>query len=125
VLAVVGLVGVGLAGRLAMPATWLFPAVAVATFVVQEHVERVVHTGELPWLLTSSVFMVGLLLQLPVALVAWVLAHRLLAALEQIRPRRTQLLDAIAVLAAPVTADVVRIAIRPLPGRGPPLNLRP
>ena len=68
VLAVAGLAFGGLASRLGGPAAWPFPLAAVATFVVQEHVERLAHTGDVPWLLGSRVFLVGLLLQVPVAL---------------------------------------------------------
>ena len=37
-----------------------FPLVGLATFVVQEHLERLAHGGGLPMLLTSPAFVVGL-----------------------------------------------------------------
>ena len=67
---------------------WPFPALALAGFVVQEHVERLLHTGELPWLLTRPVFLVGLALQIPVALCSWLLARRLLRAVTEAALRR-------------------------------------
>jgi hypothetical protein len=67
---------------------WPFPALALMGFAGQEHLERLLHTGELPWLLTRPVFLVGLALQLPVALCAWVLARRLLRAVTEAAPRR-------------------------------------
>ena len=36
----------------ANPPAWPFPVLAVGAFVAQEHLERLLHTGELPWLLT-------------------------------------------------------------------------
>lgn len=67
---------------------WPFPALALTGFAAQEHLERLLHTGELPWLLTRPVFLVGLALQLPVALGAWLLARRLLRAVTEAAPRR-------------------------------------
>ena len=47
-------------------ARWVAPLAPLA-FVCQEHLERLVHTGQLPFLLTSPTFLLGLALQLPVA----------------------------------------------------------
>jgi hypothetical protein len=80
VLTLCGLVLAGISGRGSAPAPRMFPLVAVSTFVVQEHIERVVHDGAVPLLLTSPSFVVGLVLQIPVALVAWALARWLLGA---------------------------------------------
>jgi hypothetical protein len=115
-------------GRLRAPAVWQFPAAGAGCFVVQEHVERLAHSGELPWLLTSPAFVLGVLLQLPVAIVVWMLARRLLRALPETAVRRRRLprlphllLD----VAAPAVFDVPPRAAAPLPGRGPPLCRRP
>ena len=110
----------GSAGALVL---WPFPVAAVASFVVQEHVERVAHSGQLPWLAASPAFVVGVLLQLPVAVVVWALARRLLTALVEPQPaRRRRLLPRLMVdLALPATFDVRTPAVAPLPGRGPPL----
>lgn len=85
-LVVSGLALTGLGPRRAAPPSWVFPLVAGATFVAQEHLERIVHGGGAPILVTTPVFLVGLALQLPVALVAWALARRLLAVVAEPRP---------------------------------------
>jgi hypothetical protein len=87
-LAIAGIVVAAIGRPRAAPPAHVFPVVALATFVVQEHVERVVHGG-VPMLLTSPSFLVGLALQVPVALVAWSLARWLLRAVgEQRTPAR-------------------------------------
>ena len=47
---------------------WAFALVAPLGFVAQEHVERLAHMGELPWLSTTLMFLLGLALQVPIAL---------------------------------------------------------
>jgi hypothetical protein len=110
--------------RLNAPPVKAFPLVGLATFVFQEHVERLAHGGGVPMLLTSPAFVVGLALQIPVALLAWALARWLLG------------LVADGVLRAPVCPDwaflrvtipigaLDPIDIRIPPGRGPPSLLR-
>lgn len=120
VVAFVGLLVAGLASRMSVFAAWPFPVAALATFAAQEHVERLVHTGELPWLFDSPAFLVGLLLQVPVALVVWVAARWLLRALVETRVRRPRLPRLSLPVLAPRTVDVCGVPIRPLPGRGPP-----
>lgn len=125
VLAVASLAFAGFAARLRLPHAWPFPVAAVATFVVQEHVERFAHTGDLPWLVSSRVFVVGVLLQLPVALVVWALARRLLAADAELPARRPQIPRLLLDIVLPASFDVRPIATTPLPSRGPPLLRRP
>jgi hypothetical protein len=108
--------------RLRPPGAWPFPAVALATFVVQEHLERYVHTGHVPVLFGSRTFVVGLLLQLPVALVAWALARRLLRALGHAPagpPRVPRYL--VGVVPAPAGPARAVAAVTPR-GRGPPFH---
>ena len=124
VLALVGVIGAGIAAELRLPPAWPFPVVAIATFVAQEHLERFVHTGQLPWLLTSPVFVVGVLLQAPIALLAWAVAHRTLRAVADVRVRRPRISHALVGIAAPVSVEVAPVAARPLPPRGPPSVLR-
>jgi hypothetical protein len=122
VIALIGCAGAACASRLRLPPAWPFPLVAVVAFVVQEHVERGVHTGEVPWLLESPAFVVGLLLQLPIALLTWALARRLLGALAPLPPfRRARGRHVLVQFSAPVTAPARPVVARPLPGRGPPL----
>jgi hypothetical protein len=66
--------------RAAFRAPWIFGLLPPAAFVVQEHLERLLHDGQIP--LTASLdptFVVGLLLQLPFALAAIVVARCLIA----------------------------------------------
>jgi hypothetical protein len=84
-LAIAGVVVVAFGSPRDAPPAHVFPVVALVTFVVQEHVERLVHGG-VPILATSPAFLVGLALQLPVALLAWALARWLLRAVSE-RPR--------------------------------------
>ena len=60
---------------------------AMFAFVVQEHLERLIHTGGMPFLLTSPVLWLGVALQLPLALAVWWVARRLADDLAA-RPRR-------------------------------------
>jgi hypothetical protein len=106
--------------RVNAPPSGAFPLVALATFVLQEHLERLVHGGGVPFLLTSPAFVLGLALQIPVALVAWALARRLLAAMHEGRRRtpprvRVTLLRVIEPASVLAAIDVVTP-----PGRGPP-----
>jgi hypothetical protein len=87
------------AGR-GIPA-WLIALVPLLGFALQEHVERLAHSGQVPWgAALDATFLVGLALQLPFAALAFVIARALLrtvasivtALLERSRPgshRRT------------------------------------
>jgi hypothetical protein len=56
-----------------------FAVLAPAIFVVQEHLERIVHDGAFPWgIANAPTFMLGLALQLPFALAAYGVARSLL-----------------------------------------------
>ncbi len=63
-----------------------FALVAPLGFACQEHVERLAHTGDLPWLLTTPSFLVGLALQVPVALVCVAVVRRAAGSLNGVRP---------------------------------------
>jgi hypothetical protein len=123
VLATVALAALVFESRTAVTPAWPFAAFALAGFIVQEHVEGLVHSGELPWLATSPTFLLGLVLQLPFAAAAW-LAARLLLRLRATPLRRPPRLPSVLL---PLTASVaspsavparVRRAIR-----GPPALL--
>jgi hypothetical protein len=59
----------------------LFLAAAPATFVLQEHLERLLHDGAFPWTAVAEpTFVLGLLLQLPFALAAYAAGRLLLRA---------------------------------------------
>jgi hypothetical protein len=58
---------------------WGFACLPPLVFVVQEHVEYVLAHGHLPWTLSSSpIFIAGLLLQMPFAAAAYLVARLLL-----------------------------------------------
>jgi hypothetical protein len=103
-------------------------------FVVQEHVERLVHSGEMPW--TAALqpsFLVGLALQLPFALAAllltWALdsvAHAVGRALTAVPPHQHPLVPVFGPLPASVTAAPRPAGLaRGYGERAPPLLRRP
>jgi hypothetical protein len=126
VLLVAALAGLaaGLAARRSTVAAWPFPVAALAAFAAQEHAERLLHTGDVPWIVLTPVFLVGLLLQVPVALAVWLLARWLLRALVVGPARRPRLPRHLLALPAPRALDVRAVPARVLPGRGPPLLRR-
>lgn len=78
-LVVLGLGGFVLRGRDVTPAPWLFALLPPLAFALQEHLERLVHDGHFPYAAAlEPTFGVGLLLQLPFALVALLFARALL-----------------------------------------------
>jgi hypothetical protein len=75
----------GQAVRGSRPSAWYFAALAPAIFCFQEHFERLAETSSIPF--TSALeptFLVGLLLQLPFALGAYLLARLLLRAARSV-----------------------------------------
>jgi hypothetical protein len=122
VLATLSLVGLAFqqrsVGRLS---AWSYALLAPFGFACQEHLERLVHTGELPWLLTSPAFLLGLAMQVPLALACVLVARRVAGTLVGVRRAR---LASIGNFWLPLT---IRPASRPpvvrLPraiGRAPP-----
>jgi hypothetical protein len=119
----------GLSGsRLAAAPFALLPPLS---FALQEHLERLAHTGALPFATSlAPTFLVGLALQIPFALVAYVFARALLAVAEALgcalaerrppRPGRPR-----GFRAAPVGPDLRRIPVLALghAERGPPARL--
>ncbi len=96
ILATIGLVGLALQERgLGRRSADAFVLVAPLGFTCQEHLERLAHTGELPWLLTTPAFLVGLALQVPVALLCVVVARRVAGALDVPRPGRPPTVDGV------------------------------
>ena len=69
----------------AMP-PWAFGALPLAAFTIQEFMERWLAVGGLPWwMVEQPTFRIGLLLQLPFAFAAFVVARLLFRAVERIR----------------------------------------
>ena len=124
-LAIAGIVVGALGAPRQPPPAHVFPLVALGTFVVQEHVERIVHGGGVPLLVTSPAFLVGLALQIPVALGAWAIARWLLRAAREERRTvslRSRLQSDVLVL----TGDhVAPIALPSASSRAPPAPLHP
>ena len=79
-------------GPLRVP-LWVFALVPPVGFAVQEHLERLLNGGALAHLTAiEPVFLIGIVLQLPFALLAYLAARALLvlavALVETLRPRR-------------------------------------
>ncbi len=67
------------------PSALTFAVLAPAIFLLQEHFERLFHDGAFPWdACLQPTFVVGLLLQLPVAFGAYLLARLLLRAVRSL-----------------------------------------
>jgi hypothetical protein len=93
-LVALGLIVCAVQGRVETPAPGLAAALPLGGFVVQEHLERLLHEGAFPFAAASEpTFVVGLLLQLPFALAALFAARILLVATAALvrRLRRTSL----------------------------------
>jgi predicted benzoate:H+ symporter BenE len=105
---------------------WPFPALALLGFAAQEHVERLLHTGQLPWLGTHPAFLVGLALQLPVALALWILARLLLRAVTEKAPRRAPpRISGLVLAIEPVVSSLSTGRSRPTAAaRAPPHHLQ-
>lgn len=122
-LALLSLVGASFVERGQRLAMWPFPAVAIAGFVAQEHVERLAHSGSLPFLLDKPFFLIGLGIQSVVAIAAWLLARLLVRIVRSAEPRTGRGLGY--AVDPPLPAHVPPICVR-LPGarrpRGPPID---
>jgi hypothetical protein len=112
---------------------WAFALLPLATFALQEILERSLHTGTLFWQeVESPTFVPGLVLQLPFAAAAYLIARLLLrtaSAVARIVGARRRVLDprrAAAIVRQPVAARLPRLA--PLAGaaagRAPPPLVR-
>jgi hypothetical protein len=110
--------------RLSASSFFLLPLLG---FVVQEHAERYVHVGNLsPATVLEPVFLVGIALQVPFALAAFLLARALLAVAEvvgnalAVGPTPRALVPALRRMSP--GADLPRIPVLALgyPERGPP-----
>ena len=125
VLASLGLVGLALQERSSSRhSTWWFAPLAPLGFACQEHVERLAHTGHMPWLLTTPVFLLGLLLQLPVALTCVLVVRRVAGTLAGLgRPRGVRPGAAWLPLAARAEPFLAPVDPPRRSGRGPPALL--
>jgi hypothetical protein len=131
-LAGVALLLLGIAAASGKPMTvtapWLFALLPPAVFTGQEHVERLLHGGHPEW--TTALeppFLVGLLLQLPFAVAAVLLARALAAVAGAIGRALTggsgvQRISSVTALACPAAATLPRVRVAGLAygERGPP-----
>jgi hypothetical protein len=107
---------------------WVFAMLPPAVYAVQEHLERLLHSGHAEWThALEPPFLVGLVFQLPFAVAALLLARALATMADAIgrafvggsrRPR----LSSVAVLARPAVAALPRVRASALAygERGPP-----
>ena len=125
ILATIGLVGLAFQERSReRRSPWAFAVVAPLGFVAQEHVERLVHTGDLPWLLTTPTFLLGLALQVPIALLCVLAARRLAGTLAGPRRGRPTAVEGAWLPLTERPQPRPRAVHRARPtGRGPPLVL--
>lgn len=127
ILVALTLVGVALAALTRSsptPRLWVFPLAGSAAFVLQEHLEAVAHAGGLPFLVSSPAFVVGLLLQLPFAVAAWLLARALLGLPQEMPSRRARLERALLRIGEPDAPRLGAVPLGAVPGRSPPELLR-
>ena len=123
-LVVLTLLGASLVERGARIALWPFPAVVISGIVVQEHAERLAHTGSVPFLLDSPVFLVGLGLQIIIAIAFWVCARILVSAVGSTgcAKRKASLVGLIEVAFAPAEEMRAACLARTIRSRAPPLT---
>ncbi len=123
VLASIALVGLAADARRRRRSPAGLASLAAIGFVAQEHLERLIHTGHLPFLLASPALWLGIALQLPLAALVWLLARRLAeeiaAPTRRSAPRLSVLKVAVATLldAYPFSAPIVSQL-----GRAPPVS---
>jgi len=88
---------------------------------VQEHLERLAHTGHVPFLLASPVFWVGIVLQAPLAIAVWLISRQLSEDIARRLPVRLPRLARLPlVVVPPAQAPVVARSNTPRRGRAPP-----
>lgn len=67
---------------------WVFAFLPAGVFTVQEHVEYLLAHGHMPWLLpTNTVFLAGLLLQIPFGVLAYLVSRLLVGIASAIAGR--------------------------------------
>ena len=96
-------------GPVRNPSPWLVASLPLLGFAVQEHLERFIHDGQVPFTAAlEPTFVIGLLLQLPFALAALLFARALLTFaatfVRALRARPAALVRAPAFFLEPVVA---------------------
>ncbi len=122
-LTLLSLLGASFVERGRRLARWPFPAVALAGFVAQEHIERLAHDGSVPFLLDKPFFLVGLVVQALIAIAAWLLARLLVHVVGSAQPERNRRVGGPIDLPVPVGVAPVCGAVPGAGGpRAPPLD---
>lgn len=119
-LAVLSFCGAVFVERGARIALWPFLTVVLGTFVAQEHIERMAHGGAFPFLLDKPYFLVGLVLQSIVAVLAWLVARLLIRAVGKRVAREVRLLARSVVLAPRCSQAPASATAGSLRSRAPP-----
>jgi hypothetical protein len=111
---------------------WPFGFLPVLAFAFQEHVERLVHTGAFPTAAAlEPSFVIGIALQIPFGVLAYVAASLLLHAAARIgrllrrRPPRLRPLPAVVLRPQATVARAAPLALAGCGVRGPPAARRP
>jgi hypothetical protein len=109
---------------------WAFALLAPLAWIVQEHLELLLHTGVFPWHeVGRPTFLPGLVLQLPFALLAYLAARLLLRVAEEagravarVAPPRSRVAALLQVApAGELSLPRIGVISRGLAKRGPPL----
>ncbi|MCY7301976.1 MAG: hypothetical protein LH654_02875 [Thermoleophilia bacterium] len=123
ILALLALLGLAADARARKNSPVPLAFLAVGAFAAQEHLERLIHTGEVPYLLTSPALWVGVALQAPLAVAVWWIARRLAsdlaASVGRMPPAVGWLALALRVFRARPWASAVTTSAS---GRGPPVT---
>ncbi len=122
-LTLLSLVGASFVERGSRLALWPFPAVAMIGFVAQEHVERLAHTGSVPFLFDKPFFLVGFGMQTLVAIVAWRFARLLVRVVGRAPSSRAPVLGRAAEHDPFPCESLAGVTVSgPLGARAPPLG---
>ena len=122
ILATLALLGLAADARARRSSPIPLALLAIGAFVAQEHLERLIHTGEVPFLLTSPALWVGVALQLPLTLAVWWFARRVASDLAG-SPRRTapRLVTLAVPQCVPAGGPLAFRLTTAASGRGPPV----
>jgi hypothetical protein len=96
-------------------------SLAVVAYVGQEHLERLIHTGQIPMLVASPALWLGIALQIPLAVALWLVVRTLAEDIvTPVRRRIPRCAGFVMDLTVIVARSWAAIATAAHPGRGPP-----